>query len=152
MFKYGYFLHDHVAPLAQIHVKGNPRIHPTASMRCGRNIYVGWNSHINHNCCVWASKNSRILIGDDVLMGPGVKIFSSNHATSDIDVPFNRQSNVESDVVIEDNVWLGANCVVVAGVTVGHDSVVAAGSVVTKDIPPYAIAGGVPAKHIKSRK
>jgi acetyltransferase-like isoleucine patch superfamily enzyme len=151
-YKFGYFIHDHVAPRVQIHTKGNPRIHPTASLRCGHNIYLGKNSHINHNCCIWASDNSKIIIGDDVLMGPGVKIFSSNHSTADTELPMNLQPVVEKDIVIGSDVWLGSNSIIVAGVRIGDSSIVAAGSVVTKDISEYIIAAGVPAKPIKSRR
>lgn len=152
LFKFGYFIHDHVAPRAQIHLKGNHRIHPTASLRCGHNIYLGKNSHINQNCCIWASKNSNITIGDDVLMGPGVKIFSSNHSIADTEVPMNLQPYIEKDIVVGNDVWLGSNTVILSGVKIGNGAVIAAGSVVTKDIREYVIAGGIPAKPIKSRK
>ena len=150
--KFGYYIHDHVAPIAQMHINGNPRIHSTASLRCGSNIYLGLNSHINQYCCIWASENSKILIGDNVLMGPGVKIFSSNHGMSRTDIPMNIQPIKEKDIVIGDDVWIGANSVVVAGVKIGKGSVIAAGSVVTKDIPEYIIAGGIPAKPLKKRE
>lgn len=152
VYKYGYFVHDHVAPRAQMHIKGNPRIHSTASLRCGYNIHLGKNSHINQYCCIWASENSKIIIGDDVLMGPGVKIFSSNHTTKTTAVPMNVQPFVEKDIVIGNDVWLGSNSVVVSGVKIGDGSVIAAGSVVTKDLPEYVIAGGIPAKPIKNRE
>ena len=145
-----YFVHDHVAPLSKMHIKGNPRIHPTASLRCGENIYLGENSHINHNCCIWASSNSKIILGDNLLMGPGTKIFSSNHSTN-LGMPMNTQPFIEKDIVIGNDVWPGANCIIVSGVTIGDGSIIAAGSVVTKDIPPYTIAGGIPAKSIKKR-
>jgi acetyltransferase-like isoleucine patch superfamily enzyme len=146
----GWYIHDHVAPVAQMKSGGNCRIHPTASLRCGRNIELGRNGHINQYCCVWASPASRILIGENLLMGPGVKIFSSNHG-SGRDLPMNVQAAVERDVVIGDDVWLGANSVVVAGVTIGRGSIVAAGSVVTKDVPEYSVVGGIPARTIKTR-
>ncbi len=152
VYKFGYFIHDHVAPRAQLTVKGNPRIHSTASLRCGYNLYLGLNSRISQYCCVWASENSKIILGDNVLMGPGVKIFSSNYTTTDIDVPMIFQPFVEKDIVIGNDVWLGSNSVIVAGVKIGNGSIIAAGSVVTKDIPEYTIAGGIPAKPIKSRK
>ena len=152
IYKFGYYIHDHVAPISRMHIRGNPRIHPTASLRCGQNIYLGLNSHINQDCCLWASKNSKIILGDDVLMGPGVKIFSSNHNISDTETPMNIQPFIEKDIVIGDDVWLGSNSVIIAGVNIGNGSVIAAGSVVTKDIPDYVIAGGIPAKPIRSRK
>lgn len=146
----GWYVHDHIAPRAKMHMAGNPRIHPTASLRCGQNIYFGKNSHINQYCCIWASDNSKIVMGDDLLMGPGVKIFSSNHG-SNIGMPMNIQTPVEKDIIIGNDVWLGANSVVVAGVTIGDSTIVAAGSVVTKDIPTNVIVGGIPAKIIKKR-
>jgi len=152
IYKFGYFIHDHVAPLAQMHTKGNPRIHPTASLRCGYNIYLGKNSRINAQCCVWASENSKVVFGDNVLMGPGVKIFSSNYTTNDTEVPMIFQPFVEKDIIIGNDVWLGSNSIIVAGVSIGDGTIIAAGSVVTKNIPEYTIAGGIPAKPIKSRK
>jgi len=146
-----YFIHDHIAPLSKMHIAGNPRIHPTASLRCGENIYLGKNSHINHNCCIWASPNSKIILGDNLLMGPGTKIFSSNHGNM-VGVPMNIQPFVEKDIIIGNDVWLGANSIILAGVRIGDGTIIAAGSVVTNDIPPYTIAGGIPAKPIKKRE
>ena len=83
--KFGYYIHDHVAPICQMHIQSNPRIHPSASLRCGYNIYLGRNSHINQHCCIWASRNAKIIIGDNLLMGPGTKIFSSNHNIKDLE-------------------------------------------------------------------
>lgn len=147
----GWYIHDHVAPRAKMKIAGNPRIHPTASLRCGEHIYLGKNSHINQYCCIWASKNSKIVLGDNLLMGPGVKIFSSNHS-SKMGIPMNVQPFVEKDIIIGTDVWLGANSVVVAGVTIGDGAIIAAGSVVTKDVPAYTIMGGIPAKPIKKRE
>ena len=147
----GWYVHDHVAPKAKMRIAGNPRIHPTASLRCGENISLGLNSHINQYCCIWASKNSKIVLGDNLLMGPGVKIFSSNHGTK-LGIPMNIQIPIEKDINIGNDVWLGANSVVVAGVTIGDGVIIAAGSVVTKDVPAYTIVGGIPAKPIKKRE
>jgi acetyltransferase-like isoleucine patch superfamily enzyme len=147
----GWYVHDHVAPVAQMTAVGNPRIHPTASLRCGRNITLGRNGHINQYCCVWASPNGRIVLGDNLLMGPGVKIFASNHGSSRTDEPMNVQPSIEKDIVIGDDVWFGTGVTVLAGVTIGSHCVIAAGSVVTKDIPPNSVVGGVPAKVLKTR-
>jgi len=148
--KLGYFIHDHVAPISKMHIAGNPRIHPSASLRCGENIYFGVNSHINQFCCIWASPSSKIVMGDNLLMGPGVKMFSSNHGT-DSSSQMNVQQFSEGDIVIGNDVWIGANCVILSGVTIGDGAVIAAGAVVSKDIPPYTIAGGIPAKVIRER-
>jgi acetyltransferase-like isoleucine patch superfamily enzyme len=147
----GWYIHDHLAPKAEMHIAGNPRIHPTASLRCGRNIHLGRNSHINQYCCIWASENARIVLGDDLLMGPGVKIFSSNHR-AEIGPPMNVQPFREKDIIIGNDVWLGANCVVVAGVTIGDGCIIGAGSVVTTDVPAYTVSAGIPARFIKKRK
>jgi len=147
----GWYVHDHIAPIAKMKIAGNPRIHPTASLRCGENICLGENSHINQYCCIWASKNSRIVLGDNLLMGPGAKIFSSNHNTR-LGVPMNTQPHIEKDIIVGNDVWIGANSVIVAGVSVGDGAIIAAGSVVTKDVPAYTIVGGIPAKIIKYRE
>jgi acetyltransferase-like isoleucine patch superfamily enzyme len=150
--KFGYFIHDHVAPIHQMNKKRNPRIHPSASLRYGYNIYLGNNSHINQYCCIWASENAKIILGDNLLMGPGVKMFSSNHSTNEISVPMNIQPLIEKDIEIGHDVWIGSNSVILAGAKIGDGSVIAAGSVVNKEIPSYVIAAGVPAKAIKERK
>jgi len=146
----GWYVHDHIAPRAQMHVSGNPRIHPTASLHWGQNIHLGANSHINQYCCVWASRNSKIVLGDNLLMGPGVKIFSSNHG-SKVGRPMNVQPHVEKDIIIGNDVWIGANSVVVAGVRIGDGAIIAAGSVVTKDVEDHTIVGGAPARVIRKR-
>ncbi|HPM42763.1 MAG TPA: acyltransferase [Candidatus Omnitrophota bacterium] len=149
--KYAWQIHDHVAPLARMRKGKNVRVHPTASLRCGDKISLGENSHINQYCCIWASKNSKISLGDNLLMGPGVKIFSSNHGT-DAGKTMNQQGWSEKDVVVGNDVWIGANAVILPGVTIGDGAVIAAGAVVTKDVEPYFIAAGVPARMIKKRE
>ena len=146
-----WYVLDHIAPKAKMNISGNARISPTASLRCGENIYLGKNAHISQYCCLWAGKNSKIVLGDNLLMGPGVKIFSLNHGIN-AEVPMNIQPPTEKDVMIGNDVWLGANTVVLAGVTIGDGAITAAGSVVTKDVPEYTIVGGNPAQIIKKRK
>ncbi len=148
--RFAWYIHDHIGPRLKMKTSKDPRIHPTASLRCGENIYLGANSHINQYCCIWASKNSKVVLGDNLLMGPGVKIFASNHSTKP-GVPMTHQQWIEKDVTIGDDVWLGANSVVVPGVRIGRGSIVAAGAVVTKDVSDNTIVAGVPAKTIKQR-
>ena len=149
--KYAWYIHDHIAPKAKMKKGRNVRIHPLASLRCGENISLGENSHINQYCCIWASKNSKIVLGDNILMGPGAKIFSSNH-NKNVDIPMNEQEWIEEDVIIGNDVWLGANAVIVPGVKIGDGSIVAAGAVVTKDVGSNTVVAGVPATIIKERK
>lgn len=114
----------------------------------GRGISIGDRSDLGVDCLIMGSAT----IGADVMMGPRCVLISYNHHFDDTDRPMNTQGLAEDrPVVIEDDVWIGASCTILAGVTVGRGSIVAAGSVVTKDIPPYSIAGGSPAKVIRSR-
>ena len=125
-------------------------IEPTAKISYPENVWIGSNTHINHLCCIQPGKKSKIRIGDNVLMGPGVKMFASNYSLK-LGKPIREQPWIEKDINIGNDVWLGANVVITAGVTIGDGSVIAAGAVVTKDIPPYVIAAGVPARVIKKR-
>lgn len=90
-----------------------------------------------------------VLIGNDVRMAQNITLSGLNHIYDDVNLPINEQGVVTSTIVIEDETWIGANAVVVAGVTIGKHSVIAAGSIVTKDIPPYSIAAGNPARIVK---
>ncbi len=111
--------------------------------------YIGDNVSINRNTVV----RGFFRIGNDVAIAPNCTIIGANHNFDKIDVPIKKQgSSNRGGVVIEDNVWIGANCVVLDGVTIGRGCVIGAGSIVTKSIPPYSIAVGNPCKVIKSRK
>jgi len=151
-YSLGYYIHEHVAWRARIHAAPDVRIHATASIRNAQNVYVGKNSHINHLCCVWADEHSRIVLGDNLLMGPGVCLFSSNHSTVK-GQPMTYQERRAADIVIGDDVWLGAHSVITAGTTIANGVVVAAGAVVTRSITEEnVIVGGVPAKVISQRR
>lgn len=146
-----YYVHEQVLWRSQIHLDGPVRIHPTASIRNAANIYVGRNSHINHNCCIWAGDRSCIRLGADLLMGPGVMMFAGNHGLKR-ETPMMHQPRTEADIVIGDDVWLGAGATVTSGVHLSRGIMVAAGAVVTKSIEePYSIIGGIPARVIGSR-
>ena len=92
------------------------------------------------------------MIGNDVIFGPGVYLFSENHNFDNPDLPVSSQGETRKGVMIDDGVWIGTRAVILDGVKIGRNSIVAAGSVVNKDVPPYAIVAGVPAKIIKERK
>ncbi len=90
-----------------------------------------------------------VKIGNDVMFAQNVVLSGLNHGYTDINVPISDQQVETKPIVIEDEVWIGANAVVTAGVTVGKHSIVAAGCVVVKNVPPYTIVGGNPAKALK---
>ncbi len=90
-----------------------------------------------------------INIGNDIMFAQNIVCSALNHVYEDINMPIADQNVTTKLITIEDEVWIGANAVITAGVTVGKHSVVAGGSVVTKDVPPYSIVGGNPAKLLK---
>lgn len=109
---------------------------------------IGNNSGIGINCTV----NGRCLIGNDVMMGPNCQIFTENHSFANINVPMNLQGNSEEKpVIIGNDVWIGASTIILPGVKIGDHSIIGAGSIVTHDVPRYAIVAGNPARIIKYR-
>ena len=90
-----------------------------------------------------------VRIGNHVNFAQGITITALNHNFEDSETRIDEQGISTCQVVIEDDIWIGANAVVLPGVTIGHHSVVAAGAVVTKDVPPHSLVVGVPAKVIK---
>lgn len=114
----------------------------------GLGIVIGNNVGIAQNCFIQV--RGRVVIGDDVIFGPGVSVFSENHNFSDPDKPIRHQGETRVGVTIEEGVWIGSGAAILDGVTIGRHSIVATGSVVNKDVPPFSIVGGVPAKVIKS--
>jgi acetyltransferase-like isoleucine patch superfamily enzyme len=111
----------------------------------GVDIRVGRNVFINQNCTFYDLGG--LDIGDDVLIGPNVSLITSGHPIA----PSERRNGViAKPIVIGRNVWIAAGATIIGGVTVGENSVVAAGSVVTKDVPPNTLVGGNPARVIRS--
>ncbi|MEO7531734.1 MAG: acyltransferase [Sediminibacterium sp.] len=90
-----------------------------------------------------------VTIGNDVILAQNIVASGLNHGYEDIQMPISQQNINTAPIVIEDECWIGANVVIVAGVTIGKHCVVAAGAIVTKNIPPYSVAVGNPAKVIK---
>ena len=112
----------------------------------GYNIHLGKQVYINYNCCIL--DGAKIYIGDRVMIGPGVQIFSVNHP---LDVKTrNRWFEIAKPIKIGANVWIGGGAIICPGVQIGEGAVVAAGTVVTKDVPPNVLIGGNPGKVIKA--
>lgn len=110
----------------------------------GRNIRVGKNVFINH-CCEFMDRGG-ITLEDKVLIGPKVNLITINHPVK----PSERRATYCAPIVIKKNAWIGAAVSVMPGVTIGENSIVAANAVVTRDVPPNTIVGGIPAKVIKT--
>ena len=126
-------------PFSALHVNGG------GESRIGRNVAI------NRNSVIGAAEHGRISIGNDVLISQNVVIRASDHRYSSPDVLIIHQGHSSGVIEIGDDVWIGANSVITKDVHIGSHSIVAAGAVVTKDVPPWAIVGGVPAKVIKYR-
>lgn len=119
-----------------------------AFLASGKDIEIGNNSGVGIDCRI----TGPLSIGDDVMMAPGVSIVTQNHEISDTEIPMRLQTAEKKKVTICDDVWIGTNAIILPGITVGKGSVVAGGAVVTKDVPPYTIVGGNPARIIRKRK
>ncbi len=118
-----------------------------AFLASGIGIEIGDNSGIGLDCRVAGP----LSIGSDVMMAPNVTIVTQNHEVSDLSKPMRLQTAPKKKVVIGSDVWIGTNAVIMPGVKIGNGAIIGAGAVVTKDVPDYAVVGGVPAKIIKSR-
>lgn len=125
-------------------------LRPLCSLVRTDRIEIGARVAIRPQTILMASDYARILIGDDVLIGSGAHFYSANHAFDRPDVKIADQGYSPSgDLVVEDDVWIGANAIILPGVRIGRHSVVSAGSVVTRSIEPFSVYAGVPARKIK---
>lgn len=115
----------------------------------GEGLRVGDFSNIGAHSYIGCS--GFIEIGTGVMMGPRVNLMAENHNFSKTDIPMKDQGVTREFIKIGDDVWIGVGATVVAGVTVGRGAIIAAGAVVTKDVPDFAIVGGVPARVIRLR-
>lgn len=138
--------------------------------RCGKNVSLGrgfdvsgWENVFTGNDvaigekCMFLTTRAKIIIGDHVMFGPQVSVVTGNHIT---DIPgrymtsftdAEKRPEDDQDVIFEGDNWIGANSTILKGVTIGYGAVVAAGAVVSKDVPPFSYVGGVPAKVIRMR-
>ncbi len=116
----------------------------------GVGLRVGDRSNIGASCYIGCSGG--IEIGSNVMMAPDVNLFAENHNYERFDIPMKDQGVTREAILIEDDCWLASGSTILAGVRVGQGAVIAAGAVVTNDVPSFAIVGGVPAKVIGWRK
>ena len=124
--------------------------HTGVTLLYPKNITIGENVSINRYTIVTAK--DKISIGNNVLIGSNVIINSGNHNYEKLDIPIYKQGHSTAPIIIEDDVWIGSNACILAGVSIGKGSIIGAGAVVTKSVESYSVMGGVTARLIKKRK
>ena len=142
----GIYLGDHVT------IGSFAMIRPSGyyGREIGAGLRVGNYSNIGSYCYIGCSGG--IEIGNHVLMSPRVSLVAENHNYDQVDIPMRAQGVTRAKIVVEDDCWLASGSTILAGVRIGTGAIVAAGAVVTKNVPPGAIVGGVPARIIGWRK
>lgn len=128
---------------------GRARIYEGVTFWYPYRIRIGRNVTLNE--WVYLGGFGGLTIGSNVRIGHRTSVITSDHVYDDLSVPIHEQGLIPGEVVIEDNVWIGCNVTILKGVRIGRGAIVAAGAVVTRDVPPYAIVAGVPAKPIGAR-
>jgi len=141
-------------------------IHPTVSIQNFGKLDLDRNVHIHKGSIIWGKLSSGhdvsigpnntiygvVEMGAYTMTGPGCAFVSGNHGFADLDTPMMLQAcHSKGKIVIEEDVWIGANCVVLDGVEIGQGSIIGAGSVVTKNVEPYSIVIGNPARLLRKR-
>lgn len=119
-------------------------IYNPAMVSVGDNCYLGTGVQLYP----W---NERITLGNNVLLAAGVRMITRKHGFADVERPMSEQGYTNAPIIVEDDVWIGFQAVILPGVTIGRGSIVGAGAVVTKDVEPYSVVGGVPAHLIRTR-
>jgi acetyltransferase-like isoleucine patch superfamily enzyme len=134
-----------------VSIHNNTIIDCTGGIRSiGEGLIIGDNVGISPNCFIQV--RGTVQIGNNVLLGPGVKLFSESHNFEDPEKFINEQGETRKGVIIEDGVWVGSDVTILDGVTIGANAVIAAKSLINRDVPPFSIVAGIPAKVIKYRK
>lgn len=142
-------------------VSPEAHIYEVQRARVGRGVKIASHALLRRleltmgdDCTVnsYAVLQGKITVGSHVSIAPGAKLFGENHNFDRTDIPFKLQGNRREGIVIGDDVWIGANVTVTDGVKVGSHAVLAAGAVVVKDVPDYALAGGNPARVLRDRR
>lgn len=117
----------------------------------GGTLELGEQSALSPGVTVDAS-DGLIRLGRQVAVGPGTVLRAANHCFDSLERPIMLQGHLYGEIVIDDDVWIAANCTITPGTRIGKGAIVGAGAVVTHDVEPYAIVGGVPARVIGSRR
>lgn len=144
--------YSHVAQIRKVDLGPGAQISPFVVFSNAERITIGKNAHIGDRCYLWAGHGeARIAIGNDAMLGPDVMIFASRYRYED-GQPVGAQLMEEADVVIGDDVWIGARVVVLPGATIGSGSVIGVGAIVQGTIPPMSIALGAPARVVMKRQ
>lgn len=147
-----YYNYSHVQPKRKLTVGPDFAVSPDAVFSNPERIVIGARAQIGSRCHLWAGHGSgRIVIGDDALFGPDCLLTAANYRYND-GHPVTRQLMDEADVILGDDVWLGARVIVLPGARIGDGAVIAAGSVVRGEIPPMSVAAGVPARVVSQRR
>lgn len=129
--------------------------------KCGSNVNIEKGAHFstevslgdNSGIGINAQIAPYVTIGNDVMMGPDCMIYTTNHGMDRLDIPMWKQKSSKPEpVVIGNDVWIGSRVIILSGVHIGDGSVIGAGSIVTKDVEPYSIVAGNPARLIRKRK
>ena len=118
-----------------------------ADFSLGRHLKIGNYSGLGVNCRV----RGKVTIGDNVMMGPDVIILTRSHNAQDVDVPMRHQGASEAPVSIGNDVWIGTRAIIMPGVSIGDGVIIGSAAVVTRDVPPYTVVGGIPARVIMQR-
>lgn len=117
----------------------------------GGSLKLGNDCYINRNVQLGSNGDAPLTLGNSVMVGPNVVMDTSRHNDARTDIPMKLQGLSYSPITVGDDVWIGANAVIVCGVTVGDGSIIGAGAVVTRDVPPRAVVAGVPARVVRIR-
>jgi len=130
-----------------VRIGANSRIREGVIIQTAEGLDVGENSDLGPYCVIYGN----VKIGDFVMLSPHITIAAGNHNFMSRKMPMRQQGSESKPIVIEHDVWIGANAVILGGVTIKKGAIIAAGAVVVKDVPEYSIVGGIPSRVIKDR-
>lgn len=117
----------------------------------GGRIFIGDRVSVSPNCEINAAEGGEIHIGNNVMIAANSILMASNHRFDRLDIPIRQQGHIPGRIMIGNDVWIGANAFISANVKIGDHSIIGAGAVVTRDVPPQSVVAGVPARIIKVR-